>query len=263
MAMAAVTNAADMPRPTLKAQPAPPSVYNWSGFYIGGHAGASWADNRFFDALGGADAAKFTANGHFGGGQIGYNWQNGQWVLGTELEGSLSHLRRGVFGGFCGGFQNFGCGGGGFCGGFQNFGCSGGFGGFCGGFQNFGCFGGQVGARVQSLALLSARIGYAWDRTLFFVKGGGAQAHDKYVVNVPGVLSVTPTDTRVGWLVGAGIEYGLTPNWSGKVEYNYIDLGTERLNLVAPDGTRFVFDQSQQVHLLKFAINYRFAAPVR
>ncbi len=96
------------------------------------------------------------------------------------------------------------------------------------------------------------------DRTLFFVKGGAAVAHDKYVVNVPGVLSATPTSTRWGWIVGGGIEYALTAHWSIKVEYDYIDLGTERLNFVSPGGVVFTFDQIQQVQLAKGGINYRF-----
>ena len=261
--------------PVLKAPPYVAPAYNWTGSYVGAHGGGAWADNKFFDVIGGADAAKFTANGYFGGGQIGYNWQMGSWVLGAELEGSLSRLQRGVCGqfggfnqGFGGGFGGGGFGGGGFgqqgqCGGFnQGFGG----GGFGGGFgqQGFGqqgqCggFGGQLGARVHAIGLISGRLGYAWDRTLAYVKAGAALSYDKYVVNVPGVLSVTPTDTRLGWLIGAGVEYGLTANWSVKIEYNYIDLGTERLNLTGLDGVTFVFDQSQQVHLAKGGINYRF-----
>ena len=91
-----------------------------------------------------------------------------------------------------------------------------------------------------------------------YAKAGAALAHEKYVVNIPGVLSVTPTDTRLGWVIGAGVEYGLTADWSVKIEYDYIDLGTERLNIASPGGATFVFDQSQQVQLVKGGINYRF-----
>jgi hypothetical protein len=104
--------AADL-RPPVTAPLAPAgAAYDWSGFYAGVHAGGSWADNEFFDVNAGFDAAVFTAAGVFGGGQIGFNWQTGRWVLGAELEGSLSHLQRGVFGPFCGfGFGGLGCGG--------------------------------------------------------------------------------------------------------------------------------------------------------
>lgn len=276
-----VAYAADL-RPILKAPPLAASVYNWSGFYVGAHAGGSWGDNKFSDRIGGIDVAEFTAHGYLLGAQLGYNWQMGPWVLGAELEGSYSHLRRGVgFGGFggpggCGqfggGFGQFGGGFGGCGGGFGQFGggfgqFGGGFGG-CGGFGGFGQFGGgfggggcggQFGTHVEALGLFSGRLGYAWDRTLLYVKGGAAVASEKYVFQLAGVgLSLTPADTRFGWLVGGGLEYGLTANWSIKVEYNYIDLGTKELRPVSPGGVTFVFDQSQKIQLVKAGVNYRF-----
>ena len=236
-------------RPVAKAPPA--AVYNWTGFYVGGHFGHGWADNNFFDVVAGSTAASFTAEGILGGGQIGINWQTGPWVVGGELEGSFAHVQRGVL--FCGfGFGGFGCGGGSIC----TFGPS------CAGqgqvICTFGpnCFG-QVGARIEHLGLLSARLGYAFDRWLAFVKGGAAVAHDKYVLNVSGVLSTIQDDTRWGWTVGAGLEYGLTSNWSLKVEYDFIDLGTQRITFAAPGGLAFVFDHTQHVHLAKLGINYR------
>ena len=77
--------------------------------------------------------------------------------------------------------------------------------------------------------------------------------------NSIGVLAATPTETRFGWMVGGGVEYGLDANWSVKLEYDYIDLGTTRLALLSPAGLTFVFEQDQQVHLMKVGLNYRFA----
>jgi outer membrane immunogenic protein len=72
-------NAADLGR-IVRKEPAPPvpAAYSWSGFYDGIHGGGSWAENEFIDLIGGRSAAKFTAHGYFGGGQVGYNWQTGQ-----------------------------------------------------------------------------------------------------------------------------------------------------------------------------------------
>lgn len=246
-----LVQAADL-RPIVKAPAPVVTAYNWSGGYVGVHAGAGWADNRFYDTIGGADIGRFTAQGYFGGGQVGYNWQRERWVLGVEAEGSAAHLRRGQFGNFCG-FGNFG---GIFipgCGGFGGFG-----GGIFGGCAPFVGCGGTFGARVEALGLFTARAGYTWDRTLLYVKAGGAVARETYVIDVPGVLSITPTDTRFGWVVGAGVEYGITANWSAKVEYNYVDLGTKRFDLTSAGGIRFVVDHSQQLHLAKAGINYRF-----
>jgi outer membrane immunogenic protein len=259
--MAAITpiaQAADLQRPVYKALPmrvAP--AYSWGGLYIGAHAGWGFARNRFHDTVSGTDAADFFADGVLAGGQLGYNWQSGAWVFGIEGEGSFAHIRKGVFGGFCGGFQNFGCVPGfGGCGGFQNFGCVPG----CGGFQNFGCFG-QLGARIEETALLTGRIGHAWGPWLAYAKGGLAYAHERYVFNTPGVLDTIVDRNRWGWTVGGGVEYGFAANWSAKLEYNFIDFGTERLSFVAPAGV-FAFDHAQQVHLAKLGINYRFAPDV-
>ena len=74
-AMAAPAFAADMqPRPYTKAPAytAPQVVYNWTGFYVGGHVGGGWT---------GGDNGQ---SGFVGGGQIGFNYQVGQWVLGVE-----------------------------------------------------------------------------------------------------------------------------------------------------------------------------------
>ena len=253
---APIAQAADLQRSVPPSAVAP--AYNWSGFYIGAHAGWGFAHNRFRDIPSGFESADFTADGGLAGGQIGYNWQSGAWVFGLEGEGSFAHIRKGVFGAFCGGFQPLGCGfGGGFCGGFQNFGCVPGSGLGCSGFQNFGCFG-QLGARIEEMALLTGRIGHAWGPWLAFFKGGVAYAHERYVFNTPGVLNTIVDGDRWGWTVGAGVEYGFSANWSAKLEYNFIDFGTERLTFVAPIGV-FAFDHTQRVHLAKFGINYRFA----
>lgn len=68
-------NAADVPvrSPIYKAAPAP--VFNWTGFYVGGHIGYGWAE----------DNAGNTADGFLGGLQIGYNWQfSPNFVFGIE-----------------------------------------------------------------------------------------------------------------------------------------------------------------------------------
>src|SRR3982074_2127827 len=78
--------AADMP---LKAAPIAPVFYDWSGVYIGVHAGYGGAMNDWTgDALG----ADFTAKGFLGGGQVGINKQIGSLVFGLELDGSWANI---------------------------------------------------------------------------------------------------------------------------------------------------------------------------
>jgi outer membrane immunogenic protein len=72
-----LSKAADAPRPpTYRGPPPPPLFYNWTGLYVGVHAGGGWAD------LGVGD----TGTGFIGGGQVGFNYQINQWVWGLEAD---------------------------------------------------------------------------------------------------------------------------------------------------------------------------------
>ncbi len=97
VAFTAITSAAfaaDLP--TMKGPPpfvAPP-VFTWTGFYFGGNVGYGWASANNTQVPG-PDALSFGANpfrinnqpsGVLGGGQIGYNWQTGAFVLGVEAD---------------------------------------------------------------------------------------------------------------------------------------------------------------------------------
>jgi outer membrane immunogenic protein len=82
LAFAAPVSAADMPNrgPIYKAAPEP--LFNWTGFYVGGHGGYGWADD-----------ANLNPKGWFGGGQVGYNWQYApNWVFGVEADISGSDI---------------------------------------------------------------------------------------------------------------------------------------------------------------------------
>ena len=66
----------------------------------------------------------------------------------------------------------------------------------------------------------------------------------------------TVKQNRTGWTVGAGIEYGLSPNWSIAAQYNFVDLGDKDVafNLNAP----FTARVDQELHLATVRLNYRF-----
>jgi outer membrane immunogenic protein len=62
-------------------------------------------------------------------------------------------------------------------------------------------------------------------------------------------------------MVGAGLELGLSQNWSIKGEYNYMDFGTRRYDAIACVGCLGpTFDEeiAQRLHVVKFGLNYRF-----
>jgi len=63
---------------------------------------------------------------------------------------------------------------------------------------------------------------------------------------------------QLGWTVGGGIEYPLTPNWSIKVEYDFIDTPTKATTFTAPSGTFFTANMHQSINSVTAGANYRF-----
>jgi outer membrane immunogenic protein len=85
LAMVAAASAADLPRGPYKAPAAYAPVYNWTGLYVGAHAGYGWSGSSDINMRGG-----------FIGGQIGYNWQamGSPWVLGIEFDSAWADMGR-------------------------------------------------------------------------------------------------------------------------------------------------------------------------
>ena len=209
-------NAADMP---TKAPVAPvyAAPFNWTGFYIGAHVGSGWSTEEWGFADGGSAVGNFNLNGFLGGGQIGYNWQSGWAVFGVEADASVTDIKgTGV------------------------------------------CFGGDTNcsSKIDALGTITGRFGGAVDHALVYVKGGGAWAHDKHTITCCNGFTSSDSKTTWGWTVGAGVEYAFAPNWSGKVEYNFLDFGKDRFTFEETDP----IDIRQTVHTVKFGINYRFGA---
>lgn len=199
-------SAADLgQRPVYKAQPAPVAIYNWSGFYIGGHAGYAWGREGITDNITGVTAAT-DPSGFLAGAQVGYNWQVGQWVFGIEGDWSWTNAD-----------------------------------------GSAAIPGAIVTSEHNWYSTLTGRVGYAVDNTLWYVKGGAAWAETDFSIAGIGV-----SETRNGWTIGGGLEYGFTPNWSAKLEYNYLDFGKD--SIAAPIGVQ----ADTQVHLFKAGLNYRF-----
>ena len=83
----AIAGAADMPvRAPL---PPPLPVFSWTGFYIGGNIGGAWTSNRWTDTFFGTNFNNNNNNNgvFIGGGQIGGNYQVGNFVIGGEWDG--------------------------------------------------------------------------------------------------------------------------------------------------------------------------------
>src|ERR1700733_6230764 len=65
------------------------------------------------------------------------------------------------------------------------------------------------------------RVGWAVDRVLLYGTAGGAFGSIKTTFN-----GIDNTSTQAGWTVGAGVESAFADNWTARIEYLYVDLGT-------------------------------------
>jgi outer membrane immunogenic protein len=182
--------------------------------------------------------------GFYIGGHIGYGWATKGWTDSAGLF-SLSHDADGFLGGAQLGFN------------YQIgqivLGVEGDFSwtGITGGANTLAS---NFNVDVDWISTLTGRVGVAFDRWLVYGKGGVAWAKDVYSTNFYTLPGTSISDTRIGWTAGAGLEYAFAPQWTAKLEYNYIDLGSERVSF-APG---FQTDIDQQIHAVKFGINYKF-----
>jgi len=213
-------SAADM---KFKAPPPPPApVYNWTGFYIGAHAGGD-SDNDNFNFVPAGTSTSNSANSFIGGGQVGYNFQVSSWVLGVEGDGSWTNLASGAP-------------------------CPNPF---------FTC-----SHSIGWLASLRGRLGYlATGQALFYVTGGAGFSDVNHTASPPGVapfvFTGTYSNTQVGYAVGGGLEYAIAQHWSVRVEDLYYGLGSSTAapgTLSAANSTKV----TNNVNTLDFGVNYHF-----
>ncbi len=234
--------------------------YNWGGFYIGGYVGSNFGSTDWErrdiplappDGVGFFSQLDVDYQGFIGGGQIGYNMQSGAFVAGLELDAGWSNAKGGKS-------------------------CPAGV--DTGSNYFFTCE-----AEQRWLATFTGRLGYAYDRALFYVKGGVAAGetdiqtvfnagNQPVFIFAPAAFTNSTfgeSKTRVGWTVGAGFEYGLTQNWSAKAEYMYYDLGTDGYSVnpgYLPDiynagpFTNQTIDVHTRGNVVKVGLNYRFTS---
>jgi opacity protein-like surface antigen len=219
------------------------SSYNWTGFYLGGFAGADGGNGRIgFDPNGTVNPR---VAGFLGGGQVGYNYQMGTWLLGVEGDGGWTNARGSKA---CAPLSASSLG------------------------VSAPLFNMTCNAQANWIATTTGRFGYILeDRYLFYVKGGAAWIQESFsatcnfgqlvnqaCTNTTGQAAPfngsTSSDTRVGWTVGFGVEFGLTSNWSAKAEYDFA--GFDRHNLPVSDGG--VVSVGMNVSQVKIGLNYRF-----
>ncbi len=205
-------------------------VFTWTGCYVGGNAGGLWAHTDWNDSVFG-NFGSGTASGALGGAQVGCNYQAGAWVLGIQGDYDWTNAKHDT--------------------------------------NNVvltNLFGPAITnhSQIDSLASVTGRVGYAWDRFLGYVKGGGAWMRDSYSFQVGGVAVATASSTRGGWTVGVGGEYAFS-NWlTGFVEYDYYKFDNDSPSaLVCTPGRCGIFftnavSVTTDINVVKAGLNVKF-----
>ena len=207
----------------------PVPAWSWTDCYAGGHAGAVWTQEQWYDRTPGGDFYGQSLGGHhvklrIGGAQAGCDYQfTGGLVIGVrgdyawaDAQGSHDSARE---------------------------------------------FGVAYHSKVRSLASATARLGYAWDRLLGYVRAGGAWQREDYSAST--ILAGTVyagRETRPGWTIGVGGEYAFNSFLSGFIEYGYHDFGTKKIGLtplIAGLRPGFV-DVKETTNAVRAGLNFRF-----
>jgi outer membrane immunogenic protein len=255
---AVAAQAADLP--TKKEAPAPvfvPPPFTWTGFYVGLNAGGIISSGSRNVKLFDSDTGDFLnssfpggigngQSGFIGGGQAGYNWQTGAFVLGvvTDFDGTTLSKNFNFTSAPFTGFP------------------------FTGDTLNV-----NAKASLDWLGTTRGKVGFVAtpdNRLLFYGTGGvaygGGSSHFSFFDSASGLFwNGSPTSTRVGWTIGAGVEYALTNNITIGAEYLYVDLGNNSItttpNAAAATAFPGVFATAKidyNASIFRALVNYKF-----
>jgi outer membrane immunogenic protein len=230
-ALFAPAHAADIGVPSRSYYPAPPppAIYDWTGIYVGGHIGGGILTDSV--SQNGAGAVNLLSSGNLnpagviGGAQAGANYEFAPWVVGIEATWTDSAITGNTLIGT----------------------------------STAPATQVRFTSSAQWFAALTGRVGYAANDWLFYAKGGGGWMRVSYTedfLNPAGVTAATQvfTDNRTGFTVGAGIEFGLVENLSGKIEYDFYDFGSKSYNF----NTLTPVSVTSNLHTIIVGLNYRF-----
>jgi outer membrane immunogenic protein len=267
-AASGVAFAADM---AVKAPPPPPApVPTWTGFYAGIQFGGGWSDeavnyspndvgaaavlsgNAVSPSQAVANGYRISQSGPVGGFEAGYNWQAGSnWLVGAEADFSWAGMDGKASGTTTIGFVTT-----------QTTAAT----------QEtdwYGTVRGRVGWLATPNLQLFATGGFAYGR----VDGSAYYATQLPFLINPGVVvncpSTVPCFTgsssaiSTGWTAGGGAEWMLDQHWSAKIEYQFVDLGTETVRIIAapfPGSIPPSFNAAfrDQFNVVRLGLNYRF-----
>jgi outer membrane immunogenic protein len=163
-----------------------------------------------------------TPSGAAGGGQIGYNRQLGNWLIGAEadIQGIATSQSDAPL-------------------------CL------------LNCR--LTGQSLPWFGTVRGRFGYASGPVLSYVTGGFAYGDVKTgetIIFNGSASSFTAQHMTSGWTLGSGVEAALGGNWTGKLEYLYLDLGNTSESFILSGANR-TFNSDVREHIFRAGVNYR------
>jgi outer membrane immunogenic protein len=220
-------HAADFPPWQTYQRPIPTEP--WSGFYFGVNGGVAFAHAKASGSYGGFSASgSQDIPGGILGAQLGYNWQVGNFVYGIEGDIQYSSQERDVE---CTAIV-------------------------CAGFDV------KLTNKLPWFATARGRVGYGIERYLVYATGGLAYTQLSSTLSASAggapIGSISWSEARAAWTVGGGVEFAVSPGWSAKLEYLYVDTGSFDASVNVPlmgtlTPTIHVTDQ-----IVRAGINYHF-----
>jgi outer membrane immunogenic protein len=237
LSIAGPAAAADLPIAVL----APAPVFNWTSCFLGAHIGGGWVHQDISDPVAlvqntflgpittGVTTVQVSPTGLVVGGQMGCDYQFGytNWVLGAEGAVSGANFR---------------------------------------GNTNSALPLGDPGdiatvtAKTDFIPSATARLGYAVNNWLFYVRGGAAWAGDKYSVTgtfLGTAFGFEGVDNRFGWTGGGGVEWAFAQYWSARLQYDYYQLGQRAVLMSDSINTLSgVVNVNQNVQTIKLGVNF-------
>jgi outer membrane immunogenic protein len=217
--------AADLPTNEAPYHEAPAAVvYDWTGFYIGANAGIGLGRDRAQHTLRPTfDSIYLSPQGGLGGGQIGYNWQTdsllGPLVLGVEADIQGTGMRD-SYPSLLSSFVRY-------------------------------------NQKLDWFGTVRGRVGVAHGPVLSYVTAGYAYGSVNTSITEAGVLAFSSGNRmQGGWTVGSGVEAALGGNWTGKIEYLYLDLGNKSDSFTALTLPQALNTEIRE-NIFRVGLNYR------
>lgn len=231
-ALTSAASAADLAAHYTKAPVAAP-ITDWTGVYLGLSAGGAWGSNEWSsDETSPYRPGSFNTSGATVGGLVGANIQVRNAVIGVEFDGNWADIS---------GSKTIG-----------------------NPFNGLATNISSVDSKIDWTAHARARLGYSFGNWLPFIAGGAAIAGVKDNLNFitpvvsNGVLynGYSNSATRIGFTVGGGIDFKVTPNWIVRGEYLYDNFGTTsgRPSNATFNNEVFTLD----THTVRAAVMYKF-----